>query len=157
MAGRYAANTDVSSAASRDEIERTLTRYGADEFAYGWNQTTATVAFQLAGRRILFRIPLPDRNDKRFTHTPSRGTPRAPKAQEAEYEQAVRQKWRALALVIKAKLEAVESEITTFEEEFLAHIQLPDGRTFGQAAIPVIAEAYRTGTMPELLPGPALR
>jgi hypothetical protein len=32
---RYASNTDVPSDRSRAEIERTLVRYGADEFMYG--------------------------------------------------------------------------------------------------------------------------
>lgn len=41
---------------------------------------------------------------------------------EKEWEQACRQAWRALALVIKAKLEAVDAGIVTFEEEFMAQI-----------------------------------
>jgi hypothetical protein len=64
----------------------------------------------------------------------------------------VRQRWRALALVIKAKLEAVEAGITIFEEEFLAHIVLPDGRTAGEYMVPQIEESYRTKQMPPLLP-----
>jgi hypothetical protein len=66
---------------------------------------------------------------------------------------ACRARWRALALVIKAKLEAVESGITTFEEEFLAHIVLPDGTTLGQWAAPRLAHVYDTGAMPPMLPG----
>lgn len=42
MAGRYAQNTNVSSQDSLAEIERTVTRYGASAFSYGWDQTTAT-------------------------------------------------------------------------------------------------------------------
>jgi len=60
-------------------------------------------------------------------------------------EQACRQKWRALSLVVKAKLEAVESGITTFEDEFLAHIVLPNGQTVGEQALPRVREAYATG------------
>lgn len=58
----------------------------------------------------------------------------------------------ALALVVKAKLEAVESGISTFEQEFMAHIVLPNGQTTGQWMIPQIEAAYKTGTMPALLP-----
>ena len=68
------------------------------------------------------------------------------------YEQAVRQKWRALALVIKAKLEAVESGISVFEQEFLANIILSDGRTVSQHVLPRIAEDYESGNLPPLLP-----
>ena len=66
---------------------------------------------------------------------------------------ACRQTWRALALVVKAKLEAVDAGITVFEEEFLAHIVLPDGRTVGQFTLPQVESAYLTGKMPKLLPG----
>ena len=33
---QFAASTTVSSNASREEIERTLIRYGAEQFMYGW-------------------------------------------------------------------------------------------------------------------------
>jgi hypothetical protein len=147
---RFAANTDVSSEKSRSEIERTLTRYGATAFMYGWEGEAAAVAFHANGRRIRFRLPLPNKADKRFTHT-SRG-PRPKDVAEKAWEQACRQAWRALALVIKAKLEAVESGISEFEEEFLANIVLPDGSTVGQWARPQIAIAYRSGDMPKMLP-----
>jgi hypothetical protein len=34
-------------------------------------------------------------------------------------------RWRALLLMIKAKVEAVESGVVTFEDEWLAHFVLP--------------------------------
>lgn len=148
---RYAANTDVSAAKSRAEIETTLSRYGADQFMYGWAEGRAVIGFRMEGRFVRFEMPMPDANDEAFTLTPT-GRDRSQKAQEDAYDQAVRQRWRALLLVIKAKLEAVEAEITTFEEEFLAHIVMPDGSTVGATAVPAIAEAYRTGKFPQLLP-----
>lgn len=146
----YAANTDVSSVKSRDEIERTLTRYGADQFLYGWQDDAAIVGFRMQSRHVKFVLPLPDKRDRKFLYH-SRG-PRAPEAALKEWEQAVRQRWRALALVIKAKLEAVESGISIFEDEFLANIVLPSGETAGSWMRPQIAEAYRIGAMPSLLP-----
>jgi hypothetical protein len=56
-------------------------------------------------------------------------------------------------MAIKAKLEVVESGIVSFEDEFAVHMVLPDGSTVGQWLAPQIDEAYRTGRMPELLPG----
>jgi hypothetical protein len=152
---RYAANTGVSLDQSRAEIERTLRRYGAGAFAYGWEGDTATVMFKLGARHIRFRLVLPDRNDRTFTHTPGRNLPRSAEAADREWEQAQRQRWRALALVIKAKLEAVEAGITTAEDEFLAHTMLPDGRTFGEWAAPQLEAAYEAGRMPALMPGGA--
>jgi hypothetical protein len=150
---RYAENTQVSSEASRAEIERTLRRYGASEFAYGWDKQQAALMFALANRRIRFALPMPDPTERRFTHTPGRGLERTAEAREKEYEQAVRQRWRALALVIKAKLEAVDSGITTVEHEFLAHVMLPDGSTVGEWASPQLEVAYSGHAMPSLLPG----
>lgn len=147
---KFAATTTVSASASREEIERTLIRYGADQFLYGWQDEAAVVGFRMEGRQIRFILAMPDRNDRRFTHH-SRGE-RAPEAALKEWEQAVRQRWRALALVIKAKLEAIESGISLFEDEFLANIVLPTGETAGDWMRPQIAEAYRVGTMPQMLP-----
>lgn len=147
---RYASSTDVSATRSRDEIERTLERYGADQFLYGWQDGGAVVGFRMSGRQVRFVLTMPDRTERRFTHH-SRGE-RAPEAARKEWEQAVRQRWRALALVIKAKLEAVESGISEFEDEFLANIVLPTGENAGAWLRPQIAEAYRTGTMPAMLP-----
>lgn len=147
----YASRTEVGSDKSRAEIERTLRRYGASAFAYGWEGNTATVMFVLNDRRIRFTLPLPDPNAKVFTHTPGRGTLRSTEARDREYEQAVRQRWRALALVIKAKLEAVEASISTVEDEFMAWTVLPNGRTVSEAMTPAIERAYATGEMPSML------
>jgi len=155
MSGRYAADTAVSSANSRAEIESILHRYGATAFAYGTTLREARIMFEIAGWRMLFKLPLPDRGADEFWRTPARRNRRAPDAAEAAYEQAVRQRWRALTLVIKAKLEAVETGITTIENEFLAHIIVPGsgGMTVGEYTVPKLAEAYSNGRLPELLPG----
>jgi hypothetical protein len=150
---KFASKTSVSSEKSKQEIERILTRYGADEFLYGTRAGGAVVAFKMCGRNIRFLLPLPDRKDPEFTNY-ERGAyiyERTAEARDKLYEQSIRQKWRALALVIKAKLEAVESEITDFEDEFLAHIVLPSGQTMGQIAKPQIQIAYESGEMPTLL------
>ena len=61
------------------------------------------------------------------------------------------ERWRALALVIKAKLEAVECGIAEFEAEFLAYTLLPDGSTVYEQAAPMVERAYLDGRMPPLL------
>lgn len=151
---RYAADTSVRSEQSRAEIERTLSRYGATGFMYGWTGNQAVIAFEMQALRVRFNLPMPNVADRQFTHTPAKGQLRSVEGQREAYEQAVRQRWRALALVVKAKLEAVESGITTFEEEFLAHIVLPGGRTVGEHTIPAIGDAYAGRPLPPLLPAP---
>ncbi len=56
-----------------------------------------------------------------------------------------------LVLVIKAKLEAIESDISTFEEEFLAYTLLPDKRTVLEFMEPQIQAAYLSGEAPKML------
>lgn len=149
---RYAETTSVTSDKSRAEIERTLSRYGATSFMYGWDQQAAIVGFVADDRQVRFTLPMPDKAAREFTHTPSKNLRRSADQVEAAYEQAVRQRWRALALVIKAKLEAVEAGIVTFEEEFGMHMMLPNGQTVGQFVIPQISEAYAGNGLPALLP-----
>lgn len=151
---RYAASTSVSAARSREEIENTVTRYGAGGFAYGWDdegsELVAMISFRMSGKHIRFKLTLPDRNSSEFTRT-KRGERKKDVALKA-WEQACRQRWRALALAIKAKLEAIESGISTFEEEFLAFFLLPDGQTVGDFMVPQVEQAYLDAAMPRLLP-----
>lgn len=151
---RYAAGTAVSVEKSRAEIETVLARYGADAFAYATDGRSAKVGFRMAVRQYRFSLTMPDPAAKEFTEH-SRG-PRTPDAARTAWEQACRQSWRALALVIKAKLEAVAAGISTVEDEFLAHMVLPDAKTVGEWMKPQIDEAYRIGAMPQhfLLEGP---
>ena len=149
MSARYAESTTVPSDRSRAEIEKTLARYGATTFQYGWQQDRAAIGFVMSGRQIRFILPLPDRENPDFTRTPT-GKSRTATAAEAAYEQAVRQRWRALSLMVKAKLEAVASGIVTFEEEFLPHTVLPSGRTVAQEIMPAVESAYATGAVTPL-------
>jgi hypothetical protein len=149
-ASRFAENTEVTAEKSRGEIERTLVRYGAEEFAYGWQSGRAVIQFTLDGLRVRFILPLPDKRERRFTHTPT-GQLRAEATALKEWEQGCRQSWRALALVIKAKLEAVEAKIVTLTEEFAAHIMLPNGQSVGELIIPAITRSYSEGSMAPML------
>ena len=150
---RYASETTVPVAQSRAEIESIVTKYGASQFFSGWNEQSTVIGFTASDRQVRFYLPLPSKEDKRYHRTEAKGLQRSPEAAHKAWEQDCRQRWRALALVIKAKLEAVECGITTFEEEFLAHIVLPDGKTVGQHVTAPIAEAYSSGKVLQLLPG----
>ncbi len=150
---RYAENTRVSAEQSRSEIEKILTKYGANGFMYGWQQESALIAFEMKGRRIKFILPFPKKTDREFTHTQKYNTRRTEKQAFGEWEKACRQRWRALSLCIKAKLEAVESKITTFEEEFLAHIMLANGDTVGGWIAPQLDQSYKENKMPNMLTG----
>jgi len=151
---QYAANTSVSPEKSRAEIERTLSRYGARRFAYmrdddeGW----ARIQFVIEERIVQIELPLPKATERRFTHTEAKDRERSEDAARKAWEQACRQGWRALGLVIKAKLEAVEAGISTFEQEFMAHLMLPNGQTAGEVLIPRILQAQGSQEMLAALP-----
>lgn len=147
----YAKGTSVPVARSRAEIEHMIQRYGATATAFMNQQDRAIVCFEAKQRRIMFDLKLPAQDDKKFARD-GRGSLRSPQKRYEVWEQACREKWRALALVIKAKLEAVESGITTFEDEFLAHIVMPDGQTVATHIKPRIAEAYESNQMLALMP-----
>lgn len=146
--GRYAKTTSVPSDRSKAEIERTLCRYGATEFAYGVTKNQVIIGFSAHDRRIRFILELPSLDSVSSTAT---GRSRDTEAARKAHEQAVRQQWRALCLVIKAKLESVESGIEIFEQAFFANIVLPGGKTVYEEAHPHVEQAYLTGKVPPLL------
>ena len=67
----YAETTEVPSDRSHAEIERTLERYGATAFMYGWDMQRAVISFDVAGRRYRIALPLPEKDDPTFTHSPT--------------------------------------------------------------------------------------
>lgn len=146
--GRFAEGTTVTAEKSRGEIERILSRYGADAFGYRTDGRVAVIDFRAHGRFVRFIIPLPPLSEFRVDR---RGYLRKEPAMKTAHEQEIRRRWRALALAIKAKLEVVDSEIATFEQEFAIHTVLPDGSTVAERLMPTIEEAYESGAMPETL------
>jgi hypothetical protein len=138
MSGRYAEGTSVSEERSRNELERTLKRFGADQFAFSWSAGEQMIAFRMAGRSIRLDIPMPDQNDPSFRLTPA-GRVRATSAAQEEYAKEVRRRWRSLNLVVKAKLTAVADGISTLEREFLADMITDDGRTVEQVMRPFLS------------------
>lgn len=148
---KYAAGTSVEVGRSEAELKSVLTRYGAQSCVTGWDQNTAFVGFRTK-ENYMVRMTMehPGRDDEQFNTTPT-GRKRDKDAAEKAWEQEIKRRWRAFVLVVKAKLEAVESEVVSFEEEFLPYIVLPDGRTSGDFLIPQIKEAYRSGRMPTAL------
>lgn len=149
----FAEGTTVSSEKSRLEIEALVCRYaGRDaEFSSGRIAGQAAVMFVAKGRRVRFTIPMPT-NEEAAKAAKRKGSWRdATGAQKAAWiEQETRRRWRCLLLAIKAKLEVVESGISSFDEEFLAHVVTESGQTIyerillaadnGQRLLPAIEE-----------------
>jgi hypothetical protein len=136
----YAKETRVPIDRTQGEIRKTLEKYDARGFAFAEQPDRAFIMFQMQQRMVKFILPMPKRPDSGATE-----------ASRKTYQQLSRSRWRAVLLAIKAKLEAVEVGIASFEEEFMAQIVLPNGKTVGEVMTPQITEAYGKGKMPPLL------
>jgi hypothetical protein len=150
----YAEDTSVATDKSIGEIRSTLRRYGATNMMHFEGRTQAAIVLDMKDRRVMFRVAMPDIKNKEFQLTPTGRWSRTEKQAFDAWEQACRARWRSLALVIKAKLEAVACGITEFETEFMGNIVMPDDRTVAEHIRPRIAEAYAAGEMRPLLAPP---
>lgn len=131
----YAANTSVPIDRSRAELEKMLVKHGAKRFASGWDEAHAHVQFDLRDRRVRFHIPMV-----------------FPKTTKSKQEQLTRARWRAVVLVVKAKLEAIDSGVETFEEAFLPHIVVPgENQTVAELLLPNLEAIYKGEPLPPLL------
>jgi hypothetical protein len=127
----FAAGTSVPVEKSQAEVMKLLRREGASQMGFGTNADKVVVGFTAHGRQIKITIPVVDD-----------GTRRA--------EQEARRKWRCMLLQLKAKFEAIRSEISTFEIEFQPHTVMPNGKTVSEIVGPLISSAYESGRMPAL-------
>jgi len=139
--------------ATGEDPLRLLVRYGATQFANGWDGNMAMLAFHIAQRSIRFLLPLPSKDANEFRLTPAGKRERSQQDRERAWEQACRARWRALLLTIKAKLEAAAIGISTIEDEFMAWTVMPGrhGRTVGELIQPQIAEAVANNKPTRLL------
>lgn len=140
---RYAEGTSVSVDRSIAEIRKVVSAYKATSFGTAENNNKAMITFDMNGRRIRFIIDLPifhkTRNYKGYVMG------------EKCVDKETRRLWRCLLLSVKSKFECVASGISTFEEEFMSHIVLPNNQTVAEYVIPQIATAYETKEMPPML------
>lgn len=136
----YATGTNVPADRTRAELEKLLRSRGADAFMYATDDELGEqlVAFRMTGRHVKISVPIPRQDSPLFTRTPT-GKARTELQAADAYEAEVRRRWRALLLVVKAKLTAVADGISTLEREFLADIVTDDGRTVGQRVAPQLA------------------
>lgn len=144
----YAKNTVVSAEKSRAELEELLRAAGATEINIWTSQKQSQFAYRIAGRMVRHVVDYPELDS--FQKQNAKGTAllKADQLVRAA-DQEWRRRWRALVLIVKAKLEMVGSGCSTFEQEFLADILLPDGTTVGAAIVPKLERAYKTGLMPK--------
>lgn len=145
----YAITTDVPFDRSISEIIALVRKAGAERIGQFDEGGRFTLQFTMADRVVRFRVNMPSQEEaERTRHRKTTARADAP----AQWR---RQRARALLLVIKAKLESVESDVETFEEAFLANVVMSDGFTVYERLAEPIALEYQSGQpSPMLLSGP---
>lgn len=133
---RFAEGTKVPVDRTRPEIERLVRDHKATSFGSMWDKDSFVVMFELRGKRLRFDVRAPE-------------TKKYPLQRDWEAEE--RRRWRALLLILKAKLEMVESGDAEFESEFLANFVLKNGSTIATNFLPNLRAILDTSSMPKLL------
>lgn len=127
MTGAYA-KTTVAVEKSQGEIRGLLAKHKAQRFAFGEEtgddgRQWAAVTFSYAGLTVRMRVPHKALDRRKLSDKANRASRRTWGDIEAEMvEQEAKRIWRVMAWNLKARLVAVEEELETFEEAFLAHI-----------------------------------
>lgn len=153
----YAEGTSVPIEKSKAEVEQLLRKAGASQFTTGWDEDArlSRVLCRLGEFYIRFDVKVPNPTDYAQVPVPNSRPPRTRDRTHEELRKVLdaeeRRRWRALVLIVKAKLEMIEQGMSTVEREFLADIMLPDGGTVGDRLGKQLIESYRTGNMPRLL------
>ena len=147
---RYAEGTTVAPGKTIEEIQSLLIHHGADAFAQHLDVTRGIAGFMFTLRGLAYRVVmrLPDPADDELTHTPVERRRRTDDQVQKLWEHEIRRRWRSLALLVKAKLVAVDEGIVALEEEFLPYVVLASGQSIAEEALPRLQEAVRCGQMP---------
>lgn len=157
-APKYAKDTEVPYQRSLEEIQFLLSKHQITKFGYirDNDNFVSAFAFERQGRRFRFTIPLPDINASEFQYM-ARGVggkqKRTPEQTLKAWEKVINQRYRAVSMIIKAKLIAIDEGIATFEDEFLDKTLIPGTDiTVGEWATEQLTKGYLTGKVPPLLP-----
>jgi len=132
---RYAEGTKVSVDTSRGELSGILAKHGVKRQGWMGDETADELFFELDGGQFRLRIEKPTLTEIRQMY---------PNAydHQAKLEAEWRRRWRANVLLLKAKLEFIDSGDTTLDRELLPYRVLKDGRTLLEAmaldAIPLL-------------------
>lgn len=120
--------TTVAVEKSQGEIRSLLAKHKAQRFAFGEEsgedgRQWAAVTFSHKGFTVRMRVPHKELDRRKVIDKAHRATRRTYADIELEMaEQEAKRIWRVMSWNLKARLVAVEEELETFEEAFLAHL-----------------------------------
>ena len=134
---RYAKNTTVPIARSKQKIEELLVSYGIEESFMGRSPRGDGIGWKYKGKVYKMNVPTPNQNDFNT---------------ENQFQQAIRQRWRILYMSMKMKFEEIDAGVISFEDQFLAQMSLPDGSTVADfMKLPENLARLEKTKMPKLL------
>jgi hypothetical protein len=159
MTRAYAEGTAVSVEKSKAELEGLLGKHGATQRGIMADDEAgrAVVVFVIRDHQYRLEIPLPtlDLCKPEDGEEPRGwwgwGEERRNAWIRFERSQQCRERWRAVVLLIKAKLELVRIGVSTIEREFLADLVLPNGDRLEAIIAGQIKSALAGGPPPRLL------
>jgi hypothetical protein len=121
---RYAEGTPVTVNASQGEIARILTTHGVKKQGWLSSPDGDELMFELGGHSFRFPILKPTIAEIRRDYPNTRD-------EHAKLDGEWRRRWRANVLLLKAKLEFIDSGDTTLERELLPYMLTANGQTVG--------------------------
>ena len=135
MTRRYAEGTAVSVNASQGEIAGILMAHGVRKQGWMSSPEGDELMFELGGHSFRFRILKPTLTEIYQLYPNARDS-------NAKLDAEWRRRWRANVLLLKAKLEFIDSGDTTLERELLPYMLTAGGQT--------VAELVVAGKLPML-------
>lgn len=134
----YAWGTKVGVEKSQAELMVLLGRHGVTNMATTHSAARGSaIRFQIGDRWFEMAVRRPTWADIQPLYERTAGTV------ADNIEQEYRRRWRAHLMLLKMKLEFIESGESTVEDEMLAHLLLAGGRTLGELirdnGIPLLA------------------
>ena len=142
---RYAEGTKVSVESSRGEISGILAKHGVERMGWQTGPQGDELMFELSGHAFRFQIVKPTLEEVRDRYVADGGRWNLVYDPSAKVAAEWRRRWRANVLLLKAKLEFIESGDTTLERELLPYMLTSGGRT--------VAELIVAGELPMLPAG----
>lgn len=144
MTAAYAQGTQVDVSKTRGEIDRLLVKHGATQVGIMSDEVEnrAAVLFVMKGAKFRIEIPLPTAKDVAWSR------------RRVNLDQLRRERWRAVLLLLKSKLEIVRLGVVSLEHEFMADMVLPNGGTVAEQIGHAIRNGLGSGDAPRML-GPA--
>lgn len=141
---RYAEGTKVSVESSRAEITGILTKHDVQRMGWMGGPDGDQLMFELGGGSYRLDIPKPTMDEVRHIY-------RHLYASQVDWQSKLdgewRRRWRANVLLLKAKLEFIDSGDTTLERELLPYRLLKGGQTVEslilEGGLPMLAASNR--------------